>query len=464
MTAKESERHMAMNPSKVGLGEIIGYGLSGTATNLIWGTIGGFLAYFYTDVFGLSVGAMGMIFMVSRVWDMVADFLMGLVADRTQTRWGKFRPWLLWTCVPFGLITLLTFYTPALGPTGKVVYAFVTYMLLMTVYTICVVPQNSIQGVMSDDPQVRTRITSIGGVVGGLGGLISTACCLPLVKYFGQGNEAKGFQWTIGLFAVVATVLYLITFFTVRERVQPPRQQHSSVWVDVKDLLQNKPWVLIFVVGVVAALASASRVGVAVHFFKYNLGDKDLTTVIRSIGVVAGMVGGLATPLAGRWMGKARTLGLCVLVVGLSCMLLYFARADRLWVAYLSTVLTDFFGGIVITMFFAMLGDTADYNEWRYGRRATGLIYAAGSVALKTGFAFGGLIMGGVLAYYGYQANAEQSARSLFGIAMAATIVPGALFCLAALPMFFYPLNSAKLQEIKLDLERRRELAGNNDA
>jgi GPH family glycoside/pentoside/hexuronide:cation symporter len=454
---------MSVNQSKVGLGEIIGYGLSGTATNLIWGTIGGFLAYFYTDVFGLSVGAMATIFMISRVWDMVADFLMGLVADRTKTRWGKFRPWLLWTCVPFGLVTLATFYTPALGPTGKVVYAFVTYMLLMTVYTICVVPQNAIQGVITDDPNVRTRITSLGGLVGGLGGLISAGAVLPLVKFFGKGNEQKGFLWTIGLFAVIAVVCYLITFFSVRERVQPPKQQHSSVWLDIKDLLRNRPWVLVFMVGVIAALASASRVGVSIHFCKYNLGNMDLKTTLGVISVFASMAGGLSTILAGRWLGKSRALGLCVFVVGLSCMLLYLARPDRLWIAYASNVLADFFGGIVITMFFAMLGDTADYNEWKNGRRATGLVYAAGSVALKTGFAFGGLIMGAVLGYYGYQANVEQTARSLMGIAMAASIVPGILFCLASLPMLFYPLDRAKLEEIKLELERRRELSGNGD-
>jgi len=171
-----------------------------------------------------------------------------------------------------------------------------------------------------------------------------------------------------------------------------------------------------------------------------------------------GLLGAIATPLAGRLLGKSRALCVSVLLVGLGSALLYFTSADRLWVAYASTILCDFFGGIVITMFFAMLGDTADYNEWRHGRRATGIIFAAGSVALKTGFAFGGLIMSGVLSYYGYVANAEQTARSLFGISMAATVVPGFLFCLAAVPMLFYPLGSKKLQEIKLELERRREL------
>jgi GPH family glycoside/pentoside/hexuronide:cation symporter len=326
-----------------------------------------------------------------------------------------------------------------------------------------VVPQNAIQGVITDDPNVRTRITSLGGLVGGLGGLISAGAVLPLVKFFGKGNEQKGFLWTIGLFAVIAVVCYLITFFSVRERVQPPKQQHSSVWLDIKDLLRNRPWVLVFMVGVIAALASASRVGVSIHFCKYNLGNMDLKTTLGVISVFASMAGGLSTILAGRWLGKSRALGLCVFVVGLSCMLLYLARPDRLWIAYASNVLADFFGGIVITMFFAMLGDTADYNEWKNGRRATGLVYAAGSVALKTGFAFGGLIMGAVLGYYGYQANVEQTARSLMGIAMAASIVPGILFCLASLPMLFYPLDRAKLEEIKLELERRRELSGNGD-
>jgi Na+/melibiose symporter-like transporter len=209
-------------------------------------------------------------------------------------------------------------------------------------------------------------------------------------------------------------------------------------------------------VGVVAALGAASRYGVAVHFYKYNMGDKDLTTLFRSIGVVAAMLGALSTPVAGRLLGKSRALGVCVLLVGVSSMLMHFASPQRIWIAYSSTIICEFFGGVVITMFFAMLGDTADFNEWKHGRRATGIIYAAGSIALKTGFAFGGLIMAGVLGYYGYQANVEQSARGLFGISMAANVVPGILYCLAAIPMFFYPLTTAKLEEIKLDLERRR--------
>jgi GPH family glycoside/pentoside/hexuronide:cation symporter len=446
--------------SRVGWGEKIGYGLSGTGTSLIWGTIGGFLTYFYTDVFGLSLAATSAIFMVSRIWDIFADFIMGAVADRTNTRWGKFRPWILWSCVPFGAITAITFYTPDLGPTGKVIYAAVTYMLLMTIYTICVIPGNSLQGVMTDDPDERTRLATVGGVLSGLGGLLSAAATLPLVKYFGQGNEKTGFLVTISLFALVSTVLYLVTFFSVRERVQPPKGQHTTVWVDTKDLVRNLPWVLVFSVGVVAALASASRVGVRIHFFKYNLGNQDLATVIVSMGVICSLLGAVATPLAGRLLGKSRALGLSVFVVGVSSAALFFASPERLWVAYGTTVVTEFFGGIVITMFFSMLGDTADYNEWRHGRRATGLIYAAGSVSLKTGFAFGGVIMSGVLGYYGYVANAEQTARSLFGIAMAGTVVPGILFSLAAIPMLFYPLTTEKLEEIKLELERRRGLNG----
>jgi GPH family glycoside/pentoside/hexuronide:cation symporter len=443
--------------SGLGWGEKIGLSVSGTATSLIWSTIGGFLTYFYTDVMGLSLALVGTIFLVTRIWDMVSDFLMGLVADRTNTRWGKFRPWILWSCVPFGVLSVLSFVAPDFGTSGKIFWAAGTYFLLMTLYTMTVVPCGALIGVVTDDANERTRLAVIGGIFGALGGFLSSSATLPLVKFFGQGNEAVGFQWTLVLFAVIATVLYLTTFLSVRERVQPPKSQHDSVRVDVKDLLQNRPWVLVFIVGVVAALASASRVGVSVHFFKYNLGDQDLTTHLRSIGVVCGLLGAVCTPLAGRFFGKGRSLGMAVLIVGLSSAALYFATPERLWVAYVSTVLTDFFGGIVITMFVAMLGDTADYNEWLRGRRATGIIYAAGSVSLKTGFAFGGLIVSGVLGYYGYEANAVQTERSLFGIAMAAAIVPGILFSLASLPMLFYPLTTAKLEEIKLELERRRE-------
>jgi GPH family glycoside/pentoside/hexuronide:cation symporter len=447
---------MTSSISTVSWTEKIGYGLSGIATSLMWGTISGFLPYFYTDVFGLSVGAMTMIFFVSRFWDLIADFLMGGIADRTKTRWGKFRPWLLWGCVPFGVVALLTFTVPAFGPTTKVAYAGITYILLMTCYTICVIPQNALQGVMSSDPQERTKITSIAGVLSSVGGLLVAACTLPMVNYLGGGNEAKGYQWTIGIFAGLMIILYVLTFFTVRERVEPPKQQHNSMWMDAKDLLHNKAWLLLFFSGVLMALASSCRGGVSIHFNKYILNDKDLTTVLRTISVATAMLGAMVTPLVGRWLGKSRALGLCVAGVAVSCFMMYFATTDRLWIAYISTGLCDFVGGIAITLFFAMLGDTADFSEWQHGRRATGIIYAAGAVSLKSGFTFGGLLSGGLLGLFGYQANVVQTAHSLLGIKLAAIAVPSLLFLLATIPMWFYPLNAKTLEEMKLELERRR--------
>jgi len=447
---------MAQNLSTVSWREKIGYGLSGTATNLMWSAISLFLPYFYTDVFGLSVGAMSIIFFVSRFWDMIADFLMGGIADRTKTRWGKFRPWLLWGCVPFGALALLAFSVPTLGPTAKIVYAGVTYLLLMTCYTVCVIPQNSLQGVMSSDPQERTGITSLAGIFNQVGALIVAGCTLPMVNYLGGGNEAKGFQWTMAIFAGLMVLLYVATFLTVRERVEPPKNQHNSIWADAKDLLDNRAWLLLFIAGVLMALGSSCRGGVSVHFNKYILENKDLTTVLRSIGVAAAIPGALVTPLLGRWLGKSRTLWICVAGVSVSCFFMYFATPDRLWVAYVSAGLCDFVGGVAITMFFAMLGDTADYSEWRHGRRATGIIYAAGAVSLKSGFTFGGLLSGGLLSLFGYQANVAQTPHSLLGIKVAAVVIPTLFFFLAAVPMWFYPLNSRKLEEMKLELEKRR--------
>ena len=447
------------NPSSRPLSfpEMLAYGMGAAGINLIWSTFGGFLTYFYTDVFGISVQAMATIFLATRIYDIFADLAMGAIADRTRSRWGKFRPWILWMALPLGICAALAFSAPGFGATGKVVYAFFTYMLMMTAYTAYAIPHNSLQGVMTDDPDGRTRIASVMNACGPLGGLASVGLCLPLVAFFGKGDEAKGFLYTIGLFSLMSIALFLVTFFFVQERVQPIQQKNSPIWLDFKDLLQNRPWLMVFCVGAIAALASASRVSVMVHYFKYNLGNKDLVTVVRSIGTVATLLGAVATPMAGRWIGKAKALGVSILIVGLSCALMFFSAPDRLWVVYATFIPAEFFGGIVITLFFAMLGDTADYSEWMHGRRATGIIYSAGSVALKTGFAFGGVIMSWTLSSFGYVANMEQSPQSLFGIALAATIIPGVLFCLAAVPAFLYPLTGEKLNQIKCELERRRQ-------
>jgi glycoside/pentoside/hexuronide:cation symporter, GPH family len=445
-----------MNSQKLSVKEKIGYGLGDTAANLVWRTLMVFLPIFYTDVFGLSAAAVGTLLLICRYWDGITDYIMGLIADRTHTRWGKFRPWVLWTSVPFGILTVLTFSTPNLSSPAKLLYAYATYSGLIVVFTANNIPYSAMTGVLSSDPGERTSLSSYRFFFAFLGGLITQGLNIYLVSWFGQGDDIKGYRITMTLFALLSVLLFWITFFTTRERVQPPAQQHSSIRQDTRDLFRNRAWVVLFFMGLFFVVFATLKQGVTLYYFKYYVGRMDLAAAFMISGLLAAMAGAAATqPLTRRW-GKITVMNVSLCIGMASSGLLYLvARTDHLYLFVLSTI-TECSTGPMFALFFAMLADAADYSEWKTGRRATALVFSAGALSMKFGTGIAGAMTGWLLNAYGYIAHAQQSEAALHGIRMLISIYP-ALACLIIIVVFqFYILKEPFLQKIHRELATKQ--------
>lgn len=442
---------------KLSLKEKIGYGLGDTATNLTFRTITVFLTFFYTDVFGISAATIATLFLIVRLWDACNDLIMGIIADRTNTRWGKFRPWILWMALPFGILTLLTFITPDFSYVGKVIYAYVTYMLLMMIFTASNIPYSALSGVMTSDPVERTSLSSYRFVGAFVGALVAQGLNIPLTEFFGKGDQVKGYQWTIGVFAFISVILFVITFLTTKERVYPPKEQKNSLKNDLKELMGNKPWIIIFFVGVLFVSFSSLRQGVTLYYFKYYINNTNLATGFMVAGLVAAMIGAGITNLFARKIGKQKLFIITMLVAGVGAFLLYFVKPDQLVIIYALNIIIEFVGGIMPVLFFAMLADSADYSEWKFQRRSTGIIFSAGTFAMKTGIMVAGAGTGWLLSYFGYVANIEQAANTMIGIRLIFSIFPAALILIAGGVMWFYPISESKLTEIQQKLNERRK-------
>jgi sugar (glycoside-pentoside-hexuronide) transporter len=440
--------------------EKIGYGIGDAAANFIFQTMLVFQLAFYTDTFGITAAAAGTLFLVVRVWDAIFDPIMGVVADRTNTKWGKFRPWVLWTAVPFGIMGFLTFTTPPFGAEGKLVYAYVTYVVLMMVYSANNLPYSALSGVITGDLAERTSLSSYRFVFAMSAAFVIQGLALPMVNFFGQGNSAKGYQFTMGIFSALAIVFFVVTFLTTKERVQPDPTQKSSIRQDFADLARNGPWLAMFVLTILIFVTLSMRGGVMLYYFKYFIGREDLFSVFNVCGLGSTIVGVVAsTPLARRY-GKRD-----VFIVGLGATVVFTA----LFVLLPRTAIVPIFGlemlrqlayGFTIPLLWAMMADVADYSEWKNARRATAIVFSAIVFGLKAGLGFGGAIGGWLLSAYGYVPNAEQSARALQGIRLTMSVFPAITFLLSVICLFFYRIDRELEVRITRELaERRRSFA-----
>ena len=451
--------------AKISVTEKVGYSLGDAAANFIFQTMLVFQLAFYTDTFGITAAAAGTLFLVVRVWDAIFDPLMGVVADRTNTKWGKFRPWVLWTAVPFGIMAFLTFTTPPFGGQGKLIYAYVTYIVLMMVYSANNLPYSALSGVITGDLAERTSLSSYRFVAAMSAAFVIQGLALPMVKYFGGGDSAKGYQITMGIFSALAVVFFVITFLTTRERVQPDPTQHNSIRQDFADLASNGPWVAMFVLTVVVFITLSMRGGVMLYYFKYFVGREDLFSLFNVFGVgstILGVIG--STPLAKRY-GKRN-----VFIVGLSLTVLFTAAfvllpPTAVPVIFATESLRQFAYGFTIPLLWAMMADVADYSEWKNRRRATAIVFSAIVFGLKAGLGFGGAIGGWLLAAYGYVPNVAQTERALQGIKLTASIFPAITFAVAVVCLFFYKIDKRLEIQITDDLaERRRRYASAPEA
>jgi GPH family glycoside/pentoside/hexuronide:cation symporter len=452
---------MATQPLSSGLERLsvrekMGYGLGDAAANFIFQTMVMFQLAFYTDTFGIAAAAAGTLFLVVRVWDAVFDPIMGVVADRTNTRWGKFRPWILWTAVPFGIMGFLTFTTPPLGAHGKLVYAYVTYIVLMMVYSANNLPYSALSGVMTGDMGERTSLSSYRFVFAMSAQLIVQGLALPMVKFFGGGNDAVGYQTTIGILSGLAVIFFFVTFASTRERIRPAPDQRTSVRQDFKDLGTNGPWIAMFVLTIVLFVTLALRGGTVLYYFKYYVGRENLFSLFNVMGTGATIVGViLSKPLAVRY-GKRNLFigGLLFTVVFTAAFAVLPPAAVAAMIA--TEMLRQFAYGFTIPLLWAMMADVADFSEWKHHRRATGVVFSAIVFGLKAGLGVGGALGGYILAGHGYVPNVTQSAHALDGIRLMMSLFPALGFAICVVCLFFYKIDLGLENRLADELAQRR--------
>jgi len=570
---------------RITFGERFGYGLGDLASNLFWMQFVWFLNYFYTDVFGLAPAVLATMILVVRIWDSINDPIIGILADRTHSRWGKFRPYLLWGAIPFGIVGALTFTTPNFSPGGKLVYAYLTYGLMVLVYTIVNIPYSSLMGVVSPDPSVRTKFSQMRFIMAFTGGLIVQAATLPMVAHFGatdqsvisaevrgdtvvvaeQGNgssrlevaalspefktpgfaqrvglqfglvdekdlgrttqtktiyvntpdyyeeagqsidqpvegfesisyltsgfqtlevpladvfqgldlsdrrievavinEQKGFQWAISVFSGIAAFLFIVTFATTKERVQPPAQQKTSLGRDLLDLVTNKPWLVLFALGIITLFHVCLRNGAIIYYFKYNVGNEKLGPLFMLAGTLANLVSIFAVGWIDKTFGKKIGYALCMLGTLIFTAAFYFVPVTNIGLMMIVHILINFIFGPTAALVWAMYTDAADYSEWKTGRRATGLVMSACTMAQKFGYTLGGALGMAILAYIGYQANAEQTPQALAGIKGMVSWISAIPCAIGFILILLYPLTGKQLKTIEVDLNARRANGENN--
>jgi Na+/melibiose symporter-like transporter len=484
---------MPDQPQKLSFLEKAGYSLGDGAAAFIFQTMIYFQLNYYTDTLGISAAAAGTLLLVGRLWDAFFDPMMGVMADRTKTRWGKFRPWILWTSVPWGLAMVLAYTNPGLGMTGSLIYACLTNVLLMTLYSANNTPYSALSGVMTGDVNERTRLSSFRFVSAMIAQLIVVGFTLPLVAKFGQGNKAKGWQMTMGLWAIVCVVLFVITFLTTRERILPDPKQKSDPKRDFSGLLKNGPWVAMFILTLAHFAMLAMRGGTLFYYFQYYVNQDRLFDLLQSLGLTGAhgnyifnafglIVDAKRSNVASVGFSLLNMSSQLVTLVGVLCSTALTIRFGKRAVAITGFSLTTIFmsafvllpPGAIGTMFvmeyiraltyaptipliWAMFADVADYAEWKTGRRTTGVIFATIIFGLKTGLSLGGFAAGWLLSGYGYKPNAVQTPQALQGIRMTISIYPAILFLIVITCLVRYKIGKRLNLQIQDELAERRK-------
>ena len=450
---------MTDNTGKLTFGEKFGYGLGDLAANFVFQALMVLQTDFYTKTYGLTMLQTGTMFLVVGLGSACFNPVMGVIADRTHTRWGRFRPWLLWTSFPFGIIGILTFTTPHFSPMGKLIYAWCTYLMLRLIYAANNVPYASLNGVMTDDPNERNSIATFRQLFANSAGFIVGSLAVPMVKYLGGNDSALGYQLTMGSFLGLSIVLFLIAFSVSKERIQPDARQETSVMKDLGDLIHNGPWVTLFLVTVFYFTALLIRGNVMLPYFENLAGNRLIFSWFNGCGLLSLLFGVSRSTSIVKKLDKRATFFWSMLLTGIlaASSLNFFPPTATVPIIWLE-VLRQFCFCCSGPVLWSMMGDVADFGEWKTGRRATGTVTSAVVFALWVGVAFGGAIASWLLNLYGYSSTAAvQSAHALEGIRLTASVYSGAAFLAAAVCLIFYGISMKLNMTISHDLAERRK-------
>jgi glycoside/pentoside/hexuronide:cation symporter, GPH family len=481
---------------KISVVEKIGYSLGDLSANLIFQTLMTFLAYFYTDVFRIPPASASAIIFAGGMVGAFSTPVIGALADRTISRWGKFRPWILWTAIPFGIMAILAFSTPNFSDQGKIAYAFITYIFLVLVYTSNNLPYAALSGVITGDMGERNSLSSYRFVAVMVAQFIVQVLLLPLVLILGDGDRVAGFEKTMTIFAIAGVVFFFITFLTTKERILPAKEQTSSVKQDLKDLIGNKPWIAMLIITIFIFITLSLKGGMYVYYFKYYLSEPHLAAFLDNCGfngfidglnnllVNLGMVGfqwpedaptsgfslfnaggiifmivgiGFSKGLADKY-GKREVFGAGLFLSALFLLAFLFYSPTAIALVFISQILHGFFYGLTIPLLWAMIADVADYSEWKNHRRATAIVFSAMIFGLKAGLSVGGAFVAGILAVFGYNEQLlVQLPETIMGIKLSVSLFPTITFMVSVACLLFYEINKKMEVQIERDLIARRK-------
>ena len=486
---------MKKNTNRISVIEKIGYSLGDLAANLIFQTLMTFLAFFYTDVYKIPPGKASAIIFTGGMIGAFFNPIMGIIADRTNTRWGKFRPWILWTAVPFGIVAMLAFRTPQFSPGGKVAYAIFTYILLVIIYSANNLPYASLSGVMTGDMKERNSISSFRFVAVMIAQFIVQSLLLPMVLILGNGDQTVGFEKIMTIFAITGIIFFIITFLTTKERIIPEPEKKSSVKEDLTDLIKNKPWIAMLVITVFVFITLALKGGIYVYYFNDYLNEGSLAQFLENVGfnsfitnlnnglvsiglhgfewpddpstsgfslfnamgIIMMIIGiGLSKTLADKF-GKRDVFGVALFLSALCLFMFYFYSPDSIGAIFITQIVHGFFYGVTTPLLWAMIADVADYSDWKNDRRATAIIFSAMIFGLKAGLSVGGALVAGILAIYGYNESLlVQNPETIQGIRMTMSIFPTITFFISVGCLFFYEINKKMEDTIQKELAAKR--------
>lgn len=466
--------------------EKIGYGLGDAASSMFWKIFGMYSLFFYTDVFGITAAAAGTMFLIARLWDSIFDLFVGIISDRTKTRWGKYRPYLLWFAIPFAVMGMITFFVPDLGHTGKLLYAYVTYSLMMIIYSLINVPYASLLGVISSDPNERNSLSSYRMSFAFIGSFVTFMLLQPLVDFYANnlGKETSyvstlvldtsistdsiGWVMGVGTIGLICVVLFFLCFLWTQERVeQIENEENTSVKQDLKNLLKDSPWWILVGTGLASLLFNAIRDSVAIYYFRdyvqvnYRMTGTgwDMATIYFLIGQAANLLGVVFAPSISAKYGKRETYMIAILIAGILSTAFYFIPNQIGWILVFQFFIS-LFSGYVLPLLWSMFADIVDHQELMTGRRISGLIFSSSSMSQKLGWALGAALSGWILAYFKYVPDATlQSAHTIRGEHLMISLLPAICCLLAFIGIYFYPLSDKRVKENFELLEQKRAAA-----